>query len=454
MNDQKLTLKAKLGFGVCDLGGNLFFTIVGFFLLNYLTDNLKMIPLLAGIAFGIGKFWDALADITIGYLSDRTRSRWGRRRPYIFAGGILLFFTMILMFTNMHIADQALLFLWVVLAGCLMFTSYALVNIPYGALTPDLTKDYNEVTVLNGYRMVFAVVGTLTGAVLTYIILSLFKNPDTGWTITAAIMGFVMMGSSLATFFTVKERIIEYDGKQKNIIKTYFDVLKNTAFVKALVTWTLHITGVTVIQASVKYYFKYIYMREDMFPVALLCLLLSVIIFIPVWVVISKKAGKKFCYNTGMLIFASSILMFFILGEPLGIYFAFAVMCLSGVGFATQYVMPYALVPDIIEYNYSLTGERNEGAFYGLWTFLSKVGQAAALIISGFVLSVTGYNADNAVQSGLSRWGIKLLCGPVPVVFFISGVVVLLFYPINRPFYENVLEKIRNTNEGHDAGSV
>src|SRR5512138_2313243 len=122
MNEEKLSLKTKIGFGVCDLGGNLFFTIIGFFLLSYLTDNLKMLPFLAGIAFGIGKFWDAVVDISVGYLSDRTRSRWGRRRPYIFFGGIFLFVTMIFMFTNLHIEDQTLLFIRVTLSGCLLFT--------------------------------------------------------------------------------------------------------------------------------------------------------------------------------------------------------------------------------------------------------------------------------------------------------------------------------------------
>jgi glycoside/pentoside/hexuronide:cation symporter, GPH family len=444
MESIKLPLKTKIGFGACDLGGNLFFTIVGFYLLSYLTDNLGMLPFLAGIAFGIGKIWDAVCDISVGYISDKTRSRWGRRRPFIFAGGILLFVTMIIMFTNFHISGRMPLFIWVTVSGCLLFTSYALVNIPYGALTTDLTKDYNEVTELNGFRMTFAVIGTLAGAVLTQLLVNSFSDKNVGWTVTAGIMGFLMMASSMTTFFSVKEVRASYEEK-KNIFQTYYRVLKNKPFIIALAAWTLHITGVTVVQASIKYYFKFIYYRDDLFPFALLCLLFSVIVSIPLWVMLSGKLGKKVCYNAGMLIFAFSILLFFFFGEFLGVIFSFIVMCLSGIGFATQYVMPYALVPDIIEYNFSVTGERNEGSFYGLWTFLSKAGQAAALVLSGFILTITGYSAELPYQSVVSKFGIKILCGPLPVFFFIAGVIVLSFYPINREFYEKVLEKNKST---------
>ncbi|HUX21965.1 MAG TPA: MFS transporter, partial [Spirochaetia bacterium] len=147
-----LPLRTKLGFGICDLGGNLFFTIVGFYLLYFMTDVVGLAAGLAGTALMIGKIWDAVTDPAVGALSDRTTTRWGRRRPYMFVGAILLFLFMIVMFINPHLASQGALFVWVAIMYCLLNTAYTLVNIPYGALTPELTDDFNERTSLNGYR--------------------------------------------------------------------------------------------------------------------------------------------------------------------------------------------------------------------------------------------------------------------------------------------------------------
>jgi len=442
--ESSLPLKVKLGFGICDLGGNLYFTIMGFYLLFFLTDIVGLPAGLAGTALMIGKIWDAITDPWVGYLSDRTNSRMGRRRPYILVGSITLFIFMIVMFINPHIDNKYLLFLWVTLVYCLLNTAYTLVNIPYGALTPELTPDFNERTVLNGYRMSFAVIGTLTGAGAVLPLTGLFKNRDVGWTVMGGVMGGIMMATALIMFFTVKGRDRGKPIAKRNIIKSYIEVLKIKPFLLALIPWTLHISGITVIQGGLLYYFRYIYKNEGFFQFALLSLLVSSLIFIPVWVRVSKRIGKKLSYNIGMLIFAGAVLLFFALGQKLGVYFALGVMVLAGIGFATQYVMPYSIVPDVVEYDFVKNGIRREGAFYGLWTFTSKLGQSFAIALNGWILALFGY-VPNVEQSKLSILGIRLISGPIPAMFFIAGVIVLSFYPITKKYYDRMIkERIAN----------
>ncbi len=437
---QLLSTKVKIGFGICDLGGNLFFTIIGFYLLFFLTDIVKLAAGLAGTALMIGKIWDAVTDPAVGYLSDRTRSPMGRRRPYILAGSILLFFFMILMFFNPHISSQRNIFIWTAVVFCLLNTAYTLMNIPYGALTPELTSDFNERTVLNGYRMSFAVVGTFIGAGLVLPITGLFKNPDLGWTFMAGVMGGVMTATALVTFFTVKGMDRGKPVVHKNILRSYIEVLGLKPFILALLPWALHITGITVIQGALLYYFRYIYKAENYFQFALLALLLSSLIFIPIWVRVSKKIGKKLSYNLGMLIFSAAVIAFFFFGQRYGVNFAIGIMFIGGIGFSTQYVMPWAIIPDIVEYDAIKNSTRREGVFYGLWTFVSKFGQAFALALNGWVLSLFGYLPD-VEQGRLSILGIKLLCGPIPALFFIAGVIILSFYPINRTFYNRMMSE-------------
>lgn len=444
---ERLPLRIKLGFGICDLGGNLFFTIMGFYLLYFMTDIVKLGAALAGTALMVGKIWDAVTDPAVGTFSDRTNTRWGRRRPYMFVGAITLFIFMILMFVNPHLGTQGALFVWVAVMYCLLNTAYTLVNIPYGALTPELTEDFNERTALNGYRMSSAVVGTLLGAALVLPLTGLFKNPDIGWPFMGAVMGGIMMAVTFITIFAVREKPGARATTSAGIIKSYLQILKQKTFLQALFPWAFHITGVTIIQGALLYYFQYIYKDAGAFQIALLLLLVSSLVFIPVWVKVSKSIGKKLSYNIGMAFVAVMVVVLFVFGHHLGTTFAFVVMGLAGIGFATQYVMPYAILPDVVEYDYAESGVRREGQYYGLWTFTSKVGQAFAIALNGWILSAFGY-VPNVAQSPQSIMAIRLLVGPVPAVFFVAGVIVLSFYPINAAFYEKIVQKIRSRTEG------
>ncbi len=436
-----LTMKSKLGFGVCDLGGNLFFTAIGLWLMIYLTDTVGIAAGFAGIVVAIGKIWDAITDPITGFLSDRTKTRWGRRRPWMLFGSFPLFVTMMIMFTNPGFDSQVALFAWGVLAFCALNTAYTAVNIPYNSLTPELTQDYHERTVLNGYRFGFAVVGTLLGAGMALPIVGLFKTKSAGFSAMGAIFGAVMLITALITFFSVREPATERQPLTKGFFETYRKVFRNKPYLLILGVYALHVTALTVVMSVAAYYFKYIHNNEQMTTTAMLLLLVTAFVFIPVSVIVSKKIGKKIVYGAGLLIIAVNLMVLFFLGHLYPIEYSLAVMLTTGIGFGFTYVMPYAMVPDAVEYDYLLSGERTEGAFYGIWTFGIKIGQAIALAITGTVLSLVGYVPDVA-QTMESQLGIRLLLGPIAAVIFILGVVVLYLYPINEKRYNEIIAQI------------
>jgi GPH family glycoside/pentoside/hexuronide:cation symporter len=346
MESRKLSLKEKLGFGVCDLGGNALFTIMAFWLMNYLTDTVGLNPSLAGIALMIGRAWDAVADPVMGFISDRTRTRFGRRRPYIFLGGIVVFFTMAFMFTNPKLTNQHQLFWWATAAYTLLCLGYTLFNIPYSALTPELTSDYHERTVLNGFRMTFAVIGTLFGAGAVLPFLSLFSNKDQGYFWMGASFGFLIMIVAWITFFTIREPNHQGNSSQTGVIASYLGAFKNRPFLLVLFPWICNMTATTIVSATLIYYFKYIYHAGEMTTFALLILLGSAMLFIPVWVLISKPFGKKNCYAIGLFLIALVCLIFFFYGHRLGLGFAFGMMVLAGIGLATTYVIPVVMIKE------------------------------------------------------------------------------------------------------------
>jgi glycoside/pentoside/hexuronide:cation symporter, GPH family len=436
---ETLSRRIRFGYGIGDLGGNLFFTIVGFYLLYYLTDVVNLSAALAGTVLMIGKIWDAVTDPVTGYLSDRTRTRWGRRRPYILVGAVISFIAMILMFTRPNLTGQGSLFLLLTFYFCLLNTAYTLVNIPYTALLPELTRDFDQRTLLTGYRMSFAVIGTFVGAGAVMPIIGLFSSEERGWSAVGGIMGGIMLASALVTVWAVREPKQLKPSGGPGFFKTYLEVLGLSVFLRAMIPWALFITGTTMIQGALVYYFKYILLDEGLFQTALLFLLSFSLLCIPVWVAVSKRIGKKTSYSLGMGLMSLAVVLFSLFAQKLGSGFAFFMMAVGGIGLSTHYVMPYSILPDVVEYDAVRNGGiRREGAFSSLWTFSSKIGQAAALAVSGWILELFKYSPD-VIPSRLTLTGIKLLCGPLPVVFYTAGIIILSSYPISRAYYDRMI---------------
>ena len=443
-----LTTGTKLGYGVCDLGGNLYFTVIAFWLLHYFTDTVGISAGLTGLIIMVGKIWDAVTDPVVGYLSDRSRSRWGRRRPWLLFGSVPLFLGMIAMFTNPGIANQAWRFVWGLGVFCLLSTVYTVVNIPYSALTPELTRDFHEKTSLNGYRFGFAVLGTLLGAGAALPLVNAFGDRVTGFSVMGAVFGAVMMITALITFFSVREHEHRVEESAAGFFDSYRKVIANAPFRKILFTYTMHIVGVTVVSGILVYYYKYLFGNEAHTTVALLFLLVTAMVFIPVSVVVSRRIGKKLTYALGMAIVACAALAAAFTGERLGVRWTFALMVFGGIGLGATYALPWSMMPDAIEWEAVRTGMRREGAYYGIWTFSSKIGQALSIAVTGLILDLSGYVPETA-QGASAQAGIRIILGPVTAAAFLIGILILSRYPINEAVYGQL---IGGRNGGQASG--
>jgi glycoside/pentoside/hexuronide:cation symporter, GPH family len=447
MEQKKLSVGTKLGYGVCDFGGNLFFTATAFVLMNYLTDTVGLSAALAGIALMVGRLWDAFYDPIIGFLSDKTTTKLGRRKPFMLGGSIPLFIAMIVMFTNPALLmgagiSQGTLFAYAMIVYIILCTSYSTVNIPYLSLSPELTPDYNERSSLNGYRSGFAVIGTLLGAGAALPIVALAPDKNMGFVLMGTVFGGVMLVSALVTIITVKEPAGARPANTMGFVKTYTQVFKNRPYKLILLTYILQILALTIVSAIAIYYFKYVLAAESMTTVAMIILILTAMLFIPISVVMSKKVGKKLSYATGFIVMAVSLMVLFFFGHILGMTFTLVMMFFIGLGMGFTYAMPYSIVADAIEYDYLCTGERREGAFLGVWTWGLKIGQALAIFVMGMILDVMGYVANLMPQAPSALLGIRLFLGPISACIFIIAAVVLSVYPITEQKYNDICAQI------------
>lgn len=440
----QLNRKTVLGFGIGDLGCNLYFSLMGFLFINYMTDRMGLSGTLAGTAMLYGNLWDAITDPIISSLSDRTRSRFGRRHPYMFIGSLLVALFLYLFFSLPTNLPEKETFIKVTVILCLLNTAYTMVIIPYSSLQPELTDDYTDKTRLSGWRMAFALVGTFIA------VTGLPIATNSSWITMALIMGSIIVITTFITVFTVKEPGLGLYKKQKGVIRTYREAFTNKEFIPALLAWTLFIMGVTIIQQGYLYYFKYNIGNETLFSIALFGLLIMALITLPLWVKISHKISKAQCYIYGMGLFVIILLAIYFLSPIINGLFTVTLLILGGIGLSTHYIIPTALVPDIVELDAVRSGIRREGAYYSIWNFIMKLGKGIAALIIGITLDISGFvpAVDGVVgqQSSATQDGIALLCGPITAIIIILGMISLKWYPINREYYQKNMEKYKATN--------
>jgi GPH family glycoside/pentoside/hexuronide:cation symporter len=296
----------------------------------------------------------------------------------------------------------------------------------------------------------FAVIGTLLGAGAAMPLMALFSGKTAGFIGMSAIFGFLAAVSLLVTFFSVREpKVIERPGK-RSVLESLKDVVTNKPYMLLLFTWFANSTAVAIMQTMLIYYYKYLIQDEDSVTLAMITLLLVTMITIPLWVWLAKKIGKKQAYISGMTLTLAAVLTFAFAADKIGNIPALLLMALAGVGFASHYVAPWAMVPDSIEYGFSVSGKRNEGVYYSVWTFVIALGGALAGFLVGQGLDLFGY-VPNVLQTAQSMLGIRLLIGILPAIFIIAANIVLALYPLNKKRYEQVLLKIKEMESGKES---
>ena len=438
----------KLGYSIGDFGANLAFHTTGFYLMFFFTDVFGILPGLAGTIFLVAKMWDAVSDPIMGTIADNTKSRWGKMRPYLLFGALPLGLAVYLLFYSPNIAPEYK-FYYGLISFILFSTTITIVNVPYLALTPSLTLDSHERSVVTGVRVVFGIVGALAAAGATLPLVGLFGGGDqmVGFRTVGMVYGIVVCLVSLISFMTVRERVHLAEPERTSFRENLKSIVHNRPFIILTLGVFFHMIGMNIMAIVVNYYFKYNLDMEPLIPVAFLALFVTAGASIPLFVYISKKTGKKIAYNIGMGIVAFLLIFIFLFGDAslsLGgtsIPVILVLLVLVGVGLSTNWLSPWSMIPDTVEYSQYKTGLRREGILYGIFYFVFKAGTALAGFMVGRMLDVFGYVA-NAVQTEGALLGIRILMTLVPMVFLIGGIIVISLYPIDADSHKKMVEEI------------
>ncbi len=440
---KRLPVRTKLFYGIGDVGLSLTSTILGLYFLIYLTDVVGLEPGIAGIAIFVGRSWDYINDPIIGYLSDRTRTRWGRRRPFLLFGPIPYALTFVMLWWRPPVESAALLAAYYALAYIFYDSAATLIYMPYFALTPELTSDYDERTSLTSYRMFFSILGSLIAFPVPLMIINEFVPENVQRVLVMGIIFAVAAALPMyAVFFGTREREEYMEQESPKLLESLKIAFKNKPFVYGLIIFLATWVTVEIVQMTLMYFIKYVVHREPQAEIVMFTIFATAIAALPVWNFVARKWGKRWAYIFGISFWAIVQIVLIMLNAQTAFWFLLLICFLAGIGVAAAHVLPWAILPDAIEWGELQTGERNEGMFYSLVTLIHKVATSLALLGISQVLQFTGYVANAPQQTQGALTGIRIAIGPIPAVMLGIGILFAYLYPLDRKEHAEVVQQL------------
>ena len=440
----KLTSGKKLMYGAGDIGFSLTSTILGVYFLFFMIEVVGLRPGIAAIPIAIGKIWDFVNDPIFGHISDRTRTRWGRRRPYLLFGALPLAVTFTMLWYRPGFESTTALVVYYSIAYIIFEASATMVYMPYFALTPELTSDYDERTSLTSYRMFFSILGSLLAFTIPLLIVGSFTPENAPKVLLmGAIFGLVSALPMFLTFFGTEERedLIELD--KPTLKESIKSVWNNIPFRYGLGIFLATWISVDILQSSLLFYVKYVVQRDDQNDIIMATIFVVAMFALPIWNWVSKRWSKRLAYIYGIAFWAVVQLALMLLGPSTPLALILVICSLAGIGVAAAHVLPWAILPDAIEWYEYKTGKRYEGMFYSMTTLARKITSAGAVPLIGPILELTGYQPNVTIQTTQAVQGIRLIIGPIPAVLLGIGILIAFKYPLGREEFLSMVEKIK-----------
>jgi len=448
----KITLKEKIGYGFGDMASSMFWKIFGMYLAFFYTDVFGISAAAAGTMFLITRVFDAVSDPVMGVIADRTRSRWGKYRPYLFWGAIpFAVVGAITFYTPDFTASGKLVYAYV--TYIFMMTAYSVVNIPYASLLGVMSPDPKERNTLSSYRMSFAFIGSFITFMLLQPLVDYFgkggarsaiENISTepmAWTKAVAIIGVICVVLFYFCFRYTKERVTEIKKPEKtSILKDLNLLMRNKPW------WILVAAGLSALMFNALrdtvavYYFKYHIV--DSYKMQVTGWTLTTIYFlvgqaanllgVVMAASLSNRYGKKSTYITAMILAAFLSCGFFFVESIVGL------MALQiAVSICAGYVLPllWSMFSDICDHQELTTGRRTTGLIFSSSSMSQKFGWAIGPAMVLWMLAAFGYvtpvGAEAVVQPESAIFGMKLLISLLPAAACLLAVAGMMFYPLS-----------------------
>ncbi len=452
---KRLTVLQKLLYGFGDTGFSLTSTIVGAYFAIFLTDVVHIPPATAALAIFIGRTWDYFNDPFIGHITDRTRTRWGRRRPFLLFGAIPFAVAFVLMWLRPNFESTTALLAYYVAAYLIYDAASTFVSLSYFALTPELTEDYDERTSLTSFRMFFSIAGSLAAFTIPLMIIGSMRPENSD---RVAIMAMIFaMASAIplwVVFISTRERQVFMRSEQPKLKDSLKAALKNKPFIFGAVIFLLTWVSMDILQAGLLYFIKYVVQREAQSDLVMAAIFITAILMLPFWNWVTRRWNKRVAYIVGIAFWALVQLAMITLNPGTPMELLLGLCILAGIGVGAAHVLPWSILPDAVEWDEWQTGERHEGIFYSLVTLFQKIASSIAIPLTLLILDVTGYVPNAAEQPTSALTGIRIMIGPIPAVLLITGILFAALYPLSRKEFTRIVQDLEARRASKKTGDA
>ena len=421
------------GYAFGSVGTGVFSTVPGLVLAYFLTDTLGVAAGLAALVVALPKAWDVFALPIVGRLSDRAAAQTGRRTPFLIGGGIALVALFILMFAVPPGASSAVAAAWVFVLFVLCSTAFAFFQVPYIALSAEVTKNPQQRSTLMSRRVVFLTVAILLSGAVAPAIRDAFGGERLGYFVMALAMAALMAaGIALCVWGLRPAPIVVKPQAEGSFFAQARAVSRHQSFVTLLAAFFLQALATASMLAGAQYYATYVLNKPGMVTVLFVCLVAPAILVMPYWSRTARTAGKRSGYVRASLLFLAGTILLGIMtlvGAPLIGVIVAVVMC--GIAYAGMQMFPLSMLPDTIAAAANIDGEQRNGVFTGFWTAGETLGFAIGPALVLGILALTGFvsssDGQSVTQPSSAITGVGLTMTLLPTVL-----TALSFIFINR----------------------
>jgi GPH family glycoside/pentoside/hexuronide:cation symporter len=436
----RVPLARKVSYGVGELPIGIRMSAFGFVLFPFYTDGALLPPALVGAAIAIGRVWDGLNDPLMGWLSDRTRTRFGRRRPYV--GAMIL--PLAAGFAAIWLPPSGLssmeTFAYLVVSLCLFDVFYGFYATPYLALGAEMTTDYAERARVVATRAVVHNAGLLLGGGGFVAIATALGGDHGAYGQAGTVLAAIMLVGGVVAFFGTREPAIAAEttpASFRSLVADLRSTLHLHSFRALVLASAVLLVGSSMSQALSLYVFRDAFGAVERAGMVILVYLLSATLAFPAWAAAAARIGKMGALRICLLWSAVSHCVAIFIEPSWPFAATLALIALAGAG-AGGYILPVAIAADIFDEDELATGRRREGAFFGVWTLVMKLAAAVGIAVVGIVLPSLGYQAGLERQSPETLWALKLAWGPGIAVFFVLTFLLLRRFPLTMERHQAI----------------
>ena len=441
---RQLTWLQILAYAMPPVGGGYMFCLVTLYTMKFSTDVLLIAPALMGTIYGISRFWDAISDPLVGYLSDKTKTRFGRRRPWLM-GAIfptILFFWMLSAPPESLNAGQLAIWMGVAIIG--FFSAQTMFIVPHMSLGAEMTDDYHERTKIFAARHAGWIAGYISALGTMYLLILAEGESETAVRTLSAdqslYAGLFAGACLLACAVLVRERPEFMDKAPEKPWEAAKDIWRNGHARLLLVVIFIENLGGATVTILTLYTAQYVMNAPQLAPVFILAYMVFSFALTPIWTPLAKRIGKKRLWLGSMLTTAFAFGGMITL-EPGMEVRLICLAALAGAAGSCGGTINPSIKSDIIDLDEYHTGERKEGAYFAAWYFVSKSAYGVMLTVTGFALSIAGF-VPNVAQDATVIWTFKGLYAGVPFVAYVIGAILFTRFKFDENEHRKIIAEL------------